>query len=233
VFVVRRRRGTEFLKIGRDLGAEHARLMWLAPRISVPEVLAFVPGDVDHLLLSGLPGSPADRLAHEREPIAVIGAMAAAARAFHALARAECPFHGGSDGLFRRAEVQVATGRVRREDLGSTYQHWTPEDLLTEAAELMPTTQDLVVTHGDLCLPNVLLDREASAAFVDVGAVELGDRFRDLSLLDRSVVRNLGERWRGAIYYEYGIARDPARERFFLLIDQLLMARATQHADRV
>lgn len=226
IFTVSRESRLDYLKVAPGLAGERARALWLAGRVRVPEVLAYVPGEVEHLLLSALPGKAADELAALCSPEAIIDAMARAARIFHAIDVTDCPFRADADALLAEAEAAVATGRVRQRDLSERYRDRSPLELLHEASRLRPSDATIVMTHGDLCLPNVVISEDRSCGFVDVGSAAAGDVYRDLSLLDRSLVKNLGARWSGASYSAYGIDRDPDRECFYALLDQLLMVRA-------
>lgn len=87
---------------------------------------------------------------------------------------------------------------------------------------------DLVVCHGDLCLPNIVLDPETLdvAGFIDLGRLGVADRHADLALL----LANARETWpdeerardADAAFAEwYGLAPDPGRLRFYLHLDPL------------
>ncbi|WP_226961550.1 MULTISPECIES: aminoglycoside 3'-phosphotransferase [Streptomyces] len=56
---------------------------------------------------------------------------------------------------------------------------------------------DVVVCHGDLCLPNVLLDPGSCrvTGLVDLGRLGLADRLSDLALLSRSLTSDLNPQY--------------------------------------
>ncbi len=84
-----------------------------------------------------------------------------------------------------------------------------------------PGVEDPVVTHGDACLPNLMLHGDAFAGFVDCGRLGLADRHQDLALACRSIRHNLGEACVGQFLAAYGAAHDPARLSFYQLLDEL------------
>ena len=49
-----------------------------------------------------------------------------------------------------------------------------------------------VFVHGDLCLPNILVENGALSGIVDWGRAGFGDPFQDLALAVRSLTHNLG-----------------------------------------
>src|SRR5690606_28392551 len=79
-----------------------------------------------------------------------------------------------------------------------------------------PAVEQLVVAHGDACLPNTLVDSSGSwVAHVDLGALGLADRWADLAVASMSLDWNLGEGWQGEFFAAYGVARDEERIRFY------------------
>jgi aminoglycoside phosphotransferase len=90
-----------FLKIGRGLAPECARLQWLQGRLPVPEVVAFEPvGDQEALLMSAVPGTNLAVLAKRLSPGKIVEMLASALRTFHSVNPGGCPFEayrpGGS-----------------------------------------------------------------------------------------------------------------------------------------
>src|SRR5439155_1556483 len=82
-------------------------------------------------------------------------------------------------------------------------------DLFHELVATRPAGEDLVLTHGDYCLPNVILrgptlGNPGLAGFVDVGRAGLADRYRDLALASRSIAANLGAAWVAPFFAHYG-----------------------------
>ncbi len=54
------------------------------------------------------------------------------------------------------------------------------------------TTQ--ILSHGDFCLPNILVTPEGKWSLIDWGKGGLGDPCRDLSALEGSLKRNIDEK---------------------------------------
>lgn len=157
---------------GLDVLSEAERLQWLVRQgIPAPTVLdAGESGKAAWMVTSAVAGrSVAQPWPAERRG-AVVDAFADAARSLHALSIADCPFD-------RRLDVTTA---YARRSVG------TSVDLLDAAR---PDHEDLVVCHGDLCVPNILLDPDTLelAGVVDVGRLGVADRYADLALAARSL----------------------------------------------
>jgi streptomycin 3"-kinase len=82
---------------------------------------------------------------------------------------------------------------------------------------------DLVVCHGDACLPNFLFDPDTLAltGVIDVGRLGIADRYADLALAKAQ----LADVWpvgSGRFFTAYGLSEpDDRRLDFYLLLDPL------------
>lgn len=216
----------QYLKVGASLAGERDRLAWLEGKLNVPRVLGFKRSrGHEFLLVSGVPGEPVDVCLSRLGPATLIERMLAAAGALKATPTTGCPFRAGASDLLAEAEENVRRGLVQREQLGRAYRDREPGELLAEARELNPPQGEASLTHGDFCLPNVILDSNGGIGFVDLGSAGLGDRWRDLSLMARSIARACGERWASSFLRAAGEATRDPRRRFYALVDQLTMAR--------
>ncbi|MFF9077340.1 APH(3'') family aminoglycoside O-phosphotransferase [Streptomyces sp. NPDC014872] len=216
------------------LGAERDRIAWLGDQgIPGPRVLDWHSGDVGACLVtSTVPGVSADRLS-AAELRAAWDRIADAVRALHAMPARRCPFRRDLDGMIARARDVVARGAVHPEFLPVEQQRTPAAELLDR---LVPQTDrrreqeaaDTVVCHGDLCLPNMILDPRTLdvSGFIDLGRLGLADRYADLSLL----LANARETWAdeqearaadAAFAERYGITLDHDRLRFYLHLDPL------------
>lgn len=216
------------------LAAERDRVAWLAGQgVKGPRVLDWhSDGTGARLVTAAVPGVPADRLPADDLRACWIR-IAEAVRALHALPATRCPYRRDLDDVMGVARDVVARGAVHPEFLPEEQQHTPAAELL---ARLEPqvsrrrkqAADDTVVCHGDLTLPNIVLDPDTLdvSGFVDLGRLGLADRHTDLALL----LANSRETWpteaearaRDAEFAEhYGVAPDPGRLRFYLHLDPL------------
>ena len=86
-------KGTCFLKIGKGLEKEWKRLLWVASKQPVPQILGFkeVEG-VSALLLSGIEGTNLKSAGQELGIEKIIDILASALRRFHSTDITHCPF---------------------------------------------------------------------------------------------------------------------------------------------
>jgi aminoglycoside 3'-phosphotransferase-2 len=214
------RRENAFLKSGegeaaKDLAAEHERLLWLDGKLPVPHVLAFGESS---MLISAIPGVPA----HESRCSAqrVVEILADALRMIHAVPIDACPFRDTLEHELREAERRMRDAKIDRNVFVAATGGLTPEETLDELRRTREIVRADVFTHGDYCLPNVIIDGDALSGFVDWGQAGLADPHRDLLGARDSIIRNVGEEWVNPFFARYGIDPDPQRLRYYALLDQ-------------
>lgn len=223
-------RPTLFLKRLRksahdSLRDEAARLRWLAATAVPTSEVLLLADDRNHewLLMTAVPGIDAAQA--DAPPAAIVAAMADGLSALHRVAVESCPFDETLARKIARAEANVAGGRVEEDDFDEHNLGRTATSLFAEMVSQRPQSEDLVVTHGDACLPNImladLLEGARFAGFVDCIRLGRADRYQDLALATRSIEYNFGTDWVEAFLRRYGCwPADAAKLEFYRLLDE-------------
>ena len=206
-----------------SLRTEQVKLRWLAGRVPVPRVVGHATDAASEYLattrLPGLPMHHPDALLHARRNAEL---LARALRELHALPIRDCPFNASLAVRLRQARERVEGGLVDGADFDAQRLGQSPEQMLRALLKSRPATEDLVVTHGDPCLPNVLVSGEYVEGFVDVGRLGIADRHRDLVLARYSLRRNVDEATAEHFLETYGRGLiDPARLEYYQSLDEL------------
>lgn len=176
--------GPAYLKVADgeaadDLDREAVRLRWIGGQLVVPDVLFHARVDgVAFLLLSALPGTPAHTWVEELGPRELLGQIAQTLRSIHNLDARNCPFEGLFTQELWEARERLDLGVIDRAKFFRAYGE-PPEESLEWLAAHEGLVGDLVFTHGDFCLPNVLLSDGAVSGVVDWGLAGKSDRHRD------------------------------------------------------
>jgi kanamycin kinase len=107
-------------------------------------------------------------------------------------------------------------------DLHPEHAYLTLTAALARLERLRPRSEDLVVCHGDYCLPNVLVADGRVSGFVDLGELGVADRWWDLAVGSWSITWNLGPGFQERFLRAYGVSRDEGRIAFFRLLYDLV-----------
>jgi aminoglycoside phosphotransferase len=206
-----------------DLSLEHDRLRWLQDRLPVPKVLAFRKDrEDDLLLLSELPGTPAHRLEALDGAIA-LQVVAEALRRIHAVPVSDCPFRRTTQDEIAEAKAMLERGAIDEQGFKAA-NGISPTAGVVRVVELQAALPGLdgAWTHGDFCLPNVLVHEGRLGGIVDWGLARVADPARDLALLEGSLRFNFGDAAVQDFYAIWGPPPPRQRLELFDLLDQLL-----------
>ncbi len=204
-----------------ELRHEHEVLRWLDGRLGAPRVVDYTEADGGSLLLEEIPGPTALHLALSADPGRLMGALARALRRVHALPVESCPFPRRAAGVVAEARRRARDGRVEITHLDRDHGGWTPERLLAALDAHIPPDEDLVFTHGDFCLGNIIVADEEVVGLVDWGRAGVADRYQDIALLLRSFDYNAGDPLEDVFRREYGLAAlDRPKLEFYRLLDE-------------
>ena len=95
-----------------------------------------------------------------------------------------------------------------------------PMALWNWLSENAPAEDDLTLTHGDLCLNNLILTKDG-IGFFDLGKCALADRNQDIAILLRDIRHQTGIFDEEKFVRETGFAYDKEKIRWYHLLDEL------------
>ena len=199
-------------------------LEWLQGQLPVPRVVSFrEERERVFLLVTGIPGTDAARSPLKPEEKTLL--VAQGLKLFHSIPVDSCPFDQGVREKLRGASFRVKEGLVDEEEFYRWNPDTTPMELLDRLYDSKPLHEDLVVTHGDYCLPNILLNNSTISGFVDLSRCGAGDRMQDIGLCLRSLEYNFRTREYNSLFLEtYGLAlssEDEKKIQWFTQLDEL------------
>ncbi|MDO9432787.1 MAG: aminoglycoside 3'-phosphotransferase [Phenylobacterium sp.] len=165
-------------------------MRWLGERARTPAILWAGACDAGYGLVSeAVNGTPVSHVAEDQARAALIATIGALA-ALHALPSADCPFDRTLAARFPMAEAQVEAGLVDEDDFDAERAGWTAPQALAHARATAPTSEDLVLTHGDASLPNFIWSPGQAVTLLDLGRFGLANRYQDLAIFLRSAEYN-------------------------------------------
>ena len=215
----------EILKVSRQLGAElkrqHQALQWLEGKLPAPRPIAFEEDKAASALwMSRLDGEDASIWCQNEAPEKVAEACALALRRIHEFEWKDCPLSNRLDAKVELAIKRARQGQVEEYQLDDE-RKGLPVEKLVEQLAFRPLVEDLVFTHGDFCLPNLIFADGELQGFVDWGRCGIADRYQDLALLLRSLKYNVGSEMRQVVADAYGISTwDGQKLAYYQLLDE-------------
>ncbi|SMG54884.1 Phosphotransferase enzyme family protein [Paraburkholderia susongensis] len=99
----------------------------------------------------------------------IVGMLAMALRILHEVPIAVCPFEHRLEEHIAAAKNRVNVGLIDEADFDNERQGQTATDVLADLLSTLPETYDLVVIHGDACLPNFMANGSNFTGFIDCG----------------------------------------------------------------
>lgn len=220
---------TRYLKLTRvswypSLEHEAARMQWARLYLPVPAVLDTGEREgVEWLLTDALPGIPASGLDLGVSPDRVVDLLAGGLRRWHGVPVTACPFDFRLKVALAHVKQRIQLGEIEAaRDFHPEHQHLSIEAALDRLERTRPATEDLVVCHGDYCLPNVLIAGGEVVGFVDLGEVGVADRWWDLAVATWSLEWNLGPGYEARFLAAYGVPMDQERLAYYRLLYDLV-----------
>lgn len=218
-----------FLKHGKDavaseLADEMVRLRWLAKHIPAPVVEGFFATQNEAwLLMTALPGQTAYQLleAQPENRAQFVDRLAAFLRRFHSIPVRDCPFNSDHTYRLARSRERIDAGLVEEDDFDQEREGWTAEQVWDAMQDLLPVPSDLVVTHGDFSLDNILMVDGDVVGCIDAGRVGIADRYQDLAIL-WNCLGEFGTSLQDRLLERYGIPQvDERKLCFHLMLDEM------------
>lgn len=205
-----------------ELADEAERLVWLRSQgLHCPEPIAHESdGERSFLLMTALPGADlvtaTTLLPEERIEI-----LASALSTLHNVDISACPFDHRLERRLAAAEARMRAGVVDETDFNEVRLGKSAFFLFNELQRLRPDSENLVVTHGDACLPNFMVADGRFAGYIDCCRLGVADRYQDVTLACHSIAYNFGEEFVRLFLNAYGLSIiDPVKMNYYQLLDE-------------
>lgn len=215
---------TMYLKIDKkneEFTREQKIYNWLKNKLSVPSVVeSYNSDEYDYLLLTEAKGIMAADDKMLIEPTHTINSLAKGIKELQKIVIKDCPFDSTIEYKLEKAKKRIEKGLVSLEGSVDCGGFKTPQEIYDFLVKNKPT-ENLVFTHGDYCLPNVLIDGK-DISFIDLGRAGIGDIWQDIALCVRSLKHNFGTNKYSKLFFEY-LEMEPDYDKinYYILLDEL------------
>lgn len=209
-------------------------LRFLDGKLPAPQLLACEEAEgFQYLLMSRIPGEMTCTETWMEQPDALLSLIADALKMLWQVDISGCPRYLGPEEKLERARYVVEHGLF--DPVGCDPATFGPDGFaspmaLLEWLEAHIPPMDPVFSHGDFCMPNVLIRDGKISGFIDLGMSGVSDRYHDIALMHRSLAYNFSGWYGGKVYPDFdadklfehlGIRPDREKLRYYKLLDEL------------
>lgn len=211
-------------------------IAWLDGRLPVPQIPAYyVENQTAYTLMSRITGKMLCDEEYLNDPTRLIKLVAEGLKLLWSVDVSDCPCGVSPlDERLKAARWNVENGRVDLDNVEpetfGTNGFANPEELLSWLEQNRPE-EDIVLTHGDFCLPNIFAENNRISGFIDLGKMGPADTWQDLAIVLRSLEHNFSGRYNdGKSYFEFkpamlldelGMEMNEEKNRYYMLLDEL------------
>ncbi|MBO4928335.1 MAG: APH(3') family aminoglycoside O-phosphotransferase [Clostridiales bacterium] len=207
---------------------------WLSGKVPVPQILAFEEDEEkQYLLMSKVKGTMSCDKYYLEHPDEMVTVLANTLKLLWSIDISDCPRDCGLEQELQKAKRQVEEHLYDLEDAEpDTFGEGgfrDPEDLLQWLFDHKPSYEP-VLSHGDYCLPNVLIEDGKLSGLIDMGNSGIADKWEDIAMCYRSLKHNMNGTYGGKAYPDFrpevlfeklGIEPNWEKIRYYILLDEL------------
>ena len=205
-------------------------IKWLNGKLPIPEVLEYVvENGFSYLLMTRIEGEMCCSPYYMEHSDEMVALMAEGLHRLWSIDISDCPRERNLKAEKEKAVRCILEGCLTQEDL-SKFGFETAE----EAAgwlKTYPVQYEPVLSHGDYCLPNLLLKDGEISGYIDIGGIGVADRYSDIVDCWNSLKNNFGGVFGGKVYEDFdpdvlfeklNMKIDPVKFRCYRLIEAAL-----------
>lgn len=213
---------------------EYRMLKYLQGKLPVPLIYAYeIADEKSYLLMSRCEGEMACSQEYMKNPVTLCRLLAEALKRLWSMDISDCPSAQRLSNKLLQAEYNVENGRV---DLENVEPDTFGEDGFRDPSQLLQwlyenrPEEELVLSHGDFCLPNIFGIQNKVTGYIDLGKTGIADKWCDIAICWRSLLHNYSGKYGGHVYTGYdesllfdelGITPNWEKIRYYTLLDEL------------
>lgn len=220
---------TKKIKLGYELVNEVMVYDWLYNKAKLPKVFYYdATLQTEYMLYSEIEGNVASSgniiRSIIKNPNFFIKNIARALRNLHDININNCDIAQTLDIKLRKAKRRIEGDLVEEWNFETENKNKSPKQIYNELLQLRPE-EDLVFTHGNFCLSNMIIGQDNSIGFVDMQRGGIADRYQDIALFIKDIKNKINENNDDYIKIfidEYGIDNlNTDKVKYYILLNEL------------
>ncbi len=220
--------------ISEEAENEYHIIEWLQGKLPVPKVLGYETDEKKtYLLMTKVHGEMACADKYMKNPEQLTTMLAEGLQKLWKVDISNCPYTWTLEKKLQMAKYIVENNLVDMSNLEpDTFGEngfRNPNHLLEWLNNNKPEEQ-LTLSHGDFCLPNIFFAKGKVSGYIDLGKSGIADKWQDVALCYRSLLHNFDGKYTGKQYQGFyadmlfeklGIEPNWDKIRYYMLLDEL------------
>ena len=225
VFKIEKNNEVYYLKVASSglLTKEYNALKWLNGKLEVPKIKHYEnKNNVEYLITEAIEGEMVCSKDMLKKPSIAIDIICEAFKKLEKVDISDCPFNVSLDYKLNLVKYNVDNQLVNYENLMDFVKERFSS--LNEVLDYLYKNrfeEELCFSHGDVSLPNILCVKDKFSGFIDVGECGIADKWFDLAICEKSIVRNFGQEYVDEFYDKLNIQRDDKKVDYYILLMEL------------
>lgn len=218
---------TFFIKIAPigTLTKEYTSLKWLNGKTKVPKIIMYEKtDDAEFLITEAIKGEMICSDYYLNHPEDGIPIIVEAFKEIYKIDISSCPINVSLDYKLKLAKDNIDNNLILEENiLPDVLKEFGNINNIYEFLEKNKFEEELVFSHGDTSLPNIFAYNNKFSGFIDVGECGIADKWFDIAIVSRSIIRNYDEKYLKDFYDQLNIMPDQEKIDYYILLMELYL----------
>lgn len=214
----------------KEVLEEGKNLIWLKNQIAVPKVYDLgCEYGYYYIIMEKLSGTMFQELFLKYPLETIVKQYALLIKQFHQIDYIGLPYNHSLESKLKAVKENVQTNKVKEQYFEREFKHLHANQMYELLLQNQIIEEDLVLCHGDVCMPNIMMNGLALSGFIDVMNMGVCDRYLDIAIALRTLRYNFElygyvftKDYQDLFCKTYGISEcNQQKILFYILLDEL------------
>ena len=216
-----------FIKIGKanSLQTEYQKLVYLQDKLPVPKIVMHnIIEEDEYIVSTKIPGEMLCSKYYMAHPSEGINIIADALNIVQKVDIKDCPINTSLDYRLNLARQNIAKGLIKDENIEEeNLKKYKSKEGILKYLEDNKFKEELCFSHGDTSLPNMFAHNNSFSGFIDVGECGISDKWFDIAITIKSIIRNYGEEYVNEFLEKINVKFDKFKYNYYMLLMELML----------